>query len=105
MIATLVLKFLASNVMPVILPPVIAWARKFVVDHVPASIIPLMLTIGGAAVNMLASTLGVDTPPDLTTLGAEAWDGALLGLATVGVHQLGTRVRDWYRALKAKSDK
>lgn len=105
MLAALVLKFLASNVMPVILPPIIAWVRKFVQDHVPASAIPLVLTIGGAGVNMLASTLGVDAPPDLTTLGAEAWDGALLGLATVGVHQLGTRARDWFRALKAKSDK
>ena len=102
MIATLVLKFLASNVMPVILPPVIAWARKFVQDHVPASMIPLVLTIGGAAVNTLAQTLGVDAPQDLAQLGGAAWDGALLGLATVGVHQLGTRAIAWFKSLKAK---
>ena len=100
MIAALVLKFLASNVMPVILPPLIAWVRKFVVDHVPASMIPLMLTIGGAAVSTLASILGVDPPQDLASLGADAWNGALLGLATVGVHQLGTRAAAWFKAAK-----
>lgn len=100
MIAALVLKLLTSNIMPVILPPLVAWVRKFIEDHIPAPLIPVMLALGGAAVTSLSAMLGVAPPQDLTTLGAEAWDGALLGLATVGVHQLYKHGRDWIRSLK-----
>jgi hypothetical protein len=102
MLTGLILNILASKVMPVILPPLIAGARKFILEKLPPSIIPLALTLGGAAVNSIAGYLGVEGTQDLASLGADAWDGALLGLATVGVHQLGIRARDWFKAQKAK---
>lgn len=101
MIASLILKALASKVMPLVLPPLIAWLRSHVLSKIPPALLPIVLTAGGALVNVTAQSFGVEGIPDnLPELGADAWNGALLGLATVGVHQLGTRARDWFKALK-----
>lgn len=101
MIAALLLKILTSKVVPLVFPPLIAAARKYLIAKLPPALIPLALTLGGALVNTAATALGVDgMPADLSMLGAAAWDGALLGLATTGVHQAWTRGAEWLKARK-----
>lgn len=102
MLTTLILNLLTSKVVPVILPPVVTWGRKVIREKVPPQFIPLALTLGGGVVTMAAEAIGAEVPPDLPQLGAAAWDGALLGLATTGVHQLVKQGREWYRELKAR---
>lgn len=103
MLAALLLKILTSKLIPIVFPPAIAWARTHVLAKVPPSLLPLVLTLGGALVNVAAQSLGVEGVPDnLPELGVDAWNGALLGLATVGFHQLGTRALDWVKALRKK---
>lgn len=103
MLSALVLNILTAKVLPVVVPPIIAAVRKFVVDKVPASLIPLVLTVGGSLVNVVSTYLGVEgMPADLPMLGSAAWEGALVGLAGVGVHQAWTRGAEWLKAQKAK---
>lgn len=102
MLSALILNILTAKVLPVVIPPAIAFVRKFVMDKVPASLIPLVLTVGGSLVGVAATALGVEGMPDLAQAGAAAWEGALVGLAGVGVHQMATRGIEWFKALKAK---
>lgn len=99
MIATLILNILTAKVLPVILPPIIAAARKFVLAKVPPQLLPLLLSVGGALVDTAATALGVEgVPADLPMLGAAAWEGALIGLAATGVHQAWKQGKEWLRA-------
>lgn len=102
MLEVLITKVLAPKIMPVVLPPIIAWGRKVIRERVPPQFIPLALTIGGSIVAMVAEAVGAEVPPDLPQMGEAAWDGALLGLATTGVHQLVRQGREWLRQLKEK---
>jgi len=102
MFTTLITSILTSKVIPVVLPPIIAWGRKIIRDKVPPQFIPLALTIGGSIVTMVAEAVGAEVPPDLPQMGEAAWDGALLGLATTGVHQLVRQGREWFKQLKEK---
>lgn len=102
MFTTLITTFLTSKVVPVILPPIVSWGRKIIRDKVPPQFIPLALTIGGSIVTMVAEAVGAEVPPDLPQMGEAAWDGALLGLATTGVHQLVRQGREWFKQLKDK---
>lgn len=101
MFTALILNILTAKVLPVILPPLIAAARKFILAKVPPALIPLVLTVGGALVDTAATALGVEgVPADLPMLGAAAWEGALIGLAATGVHQAWKQARAWFKALK-----
>lgn len=102
MFTTLITTFLTSKVVPVILPPIVSWGRKIIRDKVPPQFIPLALTIGGSIVTRVAEAVGAEVPPDLPQMGEAAWDGALLGLATTGVHQLVRQGREWFKQLKDK---
>ena len=102
MFTTLITSILTSKVIPVVLPPIVSWGRKIIRDKVPPQFIPLALTIGGSIVTMVAEAVGAEVPPDLPQMGEAAWDGALLGLATTGVHQLVRQSREWLRQLKEK---
>jgi hypothetical protein len=83
----LLLSFLTAKLLPVVVPVAIAAVKKNVLAKLPPRWIPGLLALGGAAVGAVGSTWGVETP-DLSMATAAAWDGTLLGLATVGVHQL-----------------
>jgi|SRR5690554_41847 len=102
MFTTLITSILTSKVIPVVLPPIVSWGRKIIRDKVPPQFIPLALTIGGSIVTMVAEAVGAEVPPDLPQMGEAAWDGALLGLATTGVHQLVRQGREWFKQLKEK---
>lgn len=103
MIVTIALKLLTSKLMPVILPPLVQWAKEWVTQHVPKQLIPVLLAAGGALVDAAATYLGVDgIPADLPMLGESAWEGALLGLSTVGLYEGVTRAREWLKARSAK---
>lgn len=101
MFVALALKLLTSKLIPVLLPPAVAWLRQHVLAKIPPALLPLVLTAGGALMNVAAQSLGVEGVPDnLPELGADAWNGALLGLATVGMHQLGTHAIAWFKSLR-----
>lgn len=101
MLTTLILNILTAKVVPVVFPPIIAALRKYALAKLPPALIPLALTIGGAFVTSTAAVVGADVGGvDLATAGSAAWDGALLGLATTGVHQLWKHGVEWFRSLK-----
>lgn len=83
----LLLSFLTVKLLPVAVPLAIGAVRKNLLAKLPARWIPALLAVGGAAVGAVGTSLGVETP-DLSSAAAGAWDGTLLGLASVGVHQL-----------------
>ncbi|RPH75970.1 hypothetical protein EHM76_00380 [bacterium] len=86
----LLLSLLTTKILPLLVPPLIAASRKFLLAKLPAKYIPIALGLGGAAVGAVGSFFGVETP-DLSMAAASAWDGTLIGLASVGIHQVWTR--------------
>lgn len=103
MFSLLMLNILTAKVLPIIIPPLIAVGRTFIVKRLPPAFIPFALTVGGALVDVAATSLGVDgIPADLPMLGAAAWEGALVGLAATGLHQGWKQGREWFKALKQK---
>jgi hypothetical protein len=98
---SLLVSLLTAKVLPLIVPPLIAFVRAFVVKNVPPAFIPILATVGGAVLGAAASALGVEgVPTDPAMMGAAAWEGALVSLSGVGVHQAFTRLRDYKKAQK-----
>lgn len=83
------LNFLPA-LLPIIIPPLVSLVKDKLAVIIPSKYIPLALGVGGALVGGLSSLFGVETG-DLATAGISAWNGALIGLASVGIHQLYTK--------------
>jgi len=81
-----ILNFLPA-ILPIVIPPLVGVVRKQLGDLIPAKYIPMALGLGGALIGGLAGLVGVEAG-DLATAGIDAWNGAIIGLASVGVHQL-----------------
>ena len=88
---SILLSIVTAKLLPLIIPPLVAAVTKFADDHINRKYIPLVLSVGGALVGAVASYFGMDVP-DLANVGADAWTGALIGLASTGVHQLYTQL-------------
>lgn len=84
---TLLVTLFITKILPVLLPPLIAAVRAALHDRIPSQYIPALLAVGGALVGALGSYLGVDVP-DLANMASDAWDGAIIALASTGVHQI-----------------
>lgn len=103
MIATLLTKLLTTKILPIVIPPFVAWVRRTVLTRLPPQLIPFALSIGGALAGIVAESVGyTEIPPDFSTLTAAGWEGFLLGVATIGVHQLVKQGRELWRKFKAR---
>lgn len=76
-------------IIPLLIPPALAWFRNSVWPLVPDRLVPLSLAILGGILGGLAQFLEIEIP----VLGTEitAWNAALTGLSAVGVHQVWTK--------------
>src|SRR5262245_43107461 len=90
----LLLKLLASKVLVPLVPLVMGFVRTWVLKSLPPSLVPLLLSVAGALVGAVESQVGLPVT-DLAMAGAGAWEGALMGLAAVGVHQLWNKIKEW----------
>lgn len=90
---------LTSKLLVPLVPVVVSFLRNYVLGILPAKWIPLALTLAGSIVGALESQLGLPVT-DLSMAGAGAWEGALMGLAAVGVHQLYLKLK----SLKEKQE-
>ncbi len=79
---------LLIGALPLIVPPVVALVREHVTRIVPDRWVPVLLATAGGGVGATASLAGVDAPADLAAAGEAAWVGVVIGLASVGVHQV-----------------
>lgn len=91
---SMLLSLLSAKLLPLLVPPLVAAARAYILKKVPPKFLPVVITGGAALVDMAATALGVEgVPADLAMLGGAAWEGALIGLAGVGIHQVFTKVK------------
>ncbi len=83
--------------LPLIVPPAVSFIREHVDRLVPDRWVPVLLASAGGGLGATASVIGVDAPADLASASEAAWIGVVIGLASVGVHQV-------FRQLKKKDD-
>lgn len=84
---------LVPMILPVVIPLLTAVARRWLGEKIPTQYIPMALAVGGAVLGALSSLLGITDATDLTGAGVDAWNGALIGLAGVGIHQVYRKAR------------
>lgn len=105
MLEALVLKYLTAQVLPPLMVALVAAGRKLIQDRLPPTLIPIVLALGSGLFNTIATWLGVEgVPADGTMLTAAAWEGLLVGAATVGLHQVWTRSVAWFKGLRKAKD-
>ena len=100
MLTNAIVSFAIAKLLPVLIPPLVAAVRRFVMTKIPGKLVPVILAAGGAAVGVIGREYGVDVP-DLGTAGAGAWEGALVSLSAVGVHQLYAQLKSFLAERKA----
>lgn len=103
MIEALVLKYLTAQVLPPLMVALVAGVRKLIADKLPPTLIPIVVSLGAGAFNAIATWAGVDgVPADATMISVAAWQGLLVGAATVGLHQVWAKGKEWLRSLRSK---
>lgn len=81
-----------------IVPPLVMGFRNFIAPLVPGRLIPMLLPVAGGLVAGLANLAGVDLGDfNPETADLNAWQqvvtGVLVGLAAIGVHQVGVQAK------------
>lgn len=79
--------------MPTLLSAIVAFLKRSLLKKVSPQYFPVILTLGGAMVNAASVSLGADVHVDLENVTEASITGAVVGLSTVGVHQLATKTR------------
>lgn len=101
MLEALVLKYLSAQVLPPLMVALVAAGRKLIHDKLPPALIPVVLSFGSAAFNAIATWAGVEgVPADGAMITGAAWEGLLVGAATVGLHQLWKQGKAWFQSLR-----
>lgn len=103
MLEALVLKYLTAQVLPPLMVALVAFGRKLIHDKLPPTLIPIVLSLGAGLFNAIATWAGVEgIPADGGMITAAAWEGLLVGAATVGLHQVWKQGLAWFKGLRAR---
>lgn len=88
------INLLTSKVLVPAVPPLVGFLRTWVLKNIPPRWIPALLALAGSLVGIGESQMGLPET-DLSMAATGAWEGALMGLAATGVHQLWQKFREW----------